>query len=40
MEKHPYVVPQTRIVVIAFENVLLNPSDQLPPSDEIDGGDY
>ena len=40
MEKHLYEVPQTRVVKIAFEYVLLNPSDQLPPSDEFDGGDY
>jgi len=40
MEKQLYEVPQTRVVTIAFEHVLMNPSDQLPPSDEFEGGDY
>ena len=40
MEKQPYEAPQTRVVMIAFEHVLLNPSEQLPPSEEFDGGDY
>jgi hypothetical protein len=40
MEKQLYEVPQTRVVTIAFELVFLNSGDQLPPSDEFDGGDY
>ena len=40
MENHPYEAPRTRIVAVAFEEVLMNASSQLPPSDEIDGGDY
>ena len=40
MEKQLYEVPQTRVVMIAFEHVLLDSNDQLPPSDEFDGGDY
>lgn len=40
MEKQVYEVPWVRVADIRLENVLLNPSDQLPPSEEWDGGDY
>ena len=40
MEKKPYEDPRIRIVSIRFEHVLMTPSNQLPPSDEFDGGDY
>lgn len=40
MEKQVYEVPRARVVAIRLENVLLNPSDQLPPSEEWEGGDY
>ena len=40
MEKQVYEVPRVRVADIRLENVLLNPSDQLPPSEEWDGGDY
>ena len=35
-----YYSTKARIVALCFEHVLLNPSDQFPPSDEFDGGDY
>ena len=40
MEKPAYEVPRTRMIAICFESILLNPSDQLPSSEEYEGGDY
>jgi len=40
MEKKPYENPRIRIITFCSEHVVLNDSDQLPSSDEFEGGDY
>lgn len=40
MKKQSYTVPMARVLETRLENVFLNPSDQLPPSGEEEGGDY
>ena len=40
MDKQPYESPRTRLIALRFERVFLTPSNELPPADEFDGGDY